>query len=72
MSCRLKTLLPREPGKWGVYALALFVPGSFVVLPLWWLVSRFRRPRRAAGYFGWNAPCRAARSNPCVAPESVA
>jgi hypothetical protein len=67
---RLETLMPREPGKWGLYALVLLVPGSFAVLPLWWIVNQVRRRDRS--YFGWNAPCRAARSNPCVAPESVA
>ena len=31
-------------GKWGAIALALLVPGSFVVLPVWWLVGRMKGP----------------------------
>ena len=30
------------PGKWGAFALALLVPGSFIVLPLLWLVGELK------------------------------
>lgn len=31
---------PRERAKWCAYALVLLAPGSFVVLPVLWLVRR--------------------------------
>ena len=31
-----------SPGKWGALALALLVPGSFVVLPVLWLVGELK------------------------------
>jgi hypothetical protein len=34
---RLQGLSPRESGKWGVYAVVLLLPGSFIALPLWWI-----------------------------------
>jgi hypothetical protein len=33
---------PRELTKWCVYALVLLAPGSFVVLPVLWLVRRWQ------------------------------
>jgi hypothetical protein len=33
---------PRELTKWCAYALVLLAPGSFVVLPVLWLVRRFQ------------------------------
>ena len=30
------------PGKWGAFTLALLVPGSFVVLPVIWLVGELK------------------------------
>ena len=30
------------PGKWGAFALALLIPGSFVVLPVLWLVGELK------------------------------
>ncbi len=35
---RLKPPSPPELRKWGACALVLLVPGSFVVLPVLWLV----------------------------------
>jgi len=32
---------PRELGKWCAYALMLLAPGSFIVLPVLWLVTLF-------------------------------
>jgi len=44
---------PREIARWGVYALLLLAPGSFVVLPLLWLArtwaSRATRPAPIPG-----------------------
>jgi hypothetical protein len=34
-------LSPRELGKYCAYALILLAPGSFVVLPVLWLVRQF-------------------------------
>jgi hypothetical protein len=34
---RLQGLSPRESGKWGMYAVVLLLPGSFIALPLWWI-----------------------------------
>jgi hypothetical protein len=31
-----------SPGKWGAFALVLLVPGSFVVLPVLWLVGELK------------------------------
>lgn len=38
---RTIALSPREFGKYCAYALILLAPGSFVVLPLIWLVRQF-------------------------------
>jgi len=38
---------PREIAKWCVYALVLLAPGSFVVLPVLWLIRAFRYSREA-------------------------
>jgi len=35
---RYPRVSPREIAKWCVYALVLLVPGSFVFLPVMWLV----------------------------------
>jgi hypothetical protein len=37
MTLRL-TALPPATGKWCAYALLLFMPGSFILLPALWLV----------------------------------
>ena len=34
---------PRELAKWLTYALVLLAPGSFVVLPVLWLLRSYRR-----------------------------
>jgi hypothetical protein len=39
---RLKAAIPQEPGKWCVYVLVLLTPGSFIALPLLWLLNRAR------------------------------
>lgn len=36
---------PRELAKWCMCALVLLAPGSFVVLPVLWLVRQFRYSR---------------------------
>ncbi len=33
---------PRELTKWCAYALVLLTPGSFVILPVLWLVRRWQ------------------------------
>jgi hypothetical protein len=38
---RLIASSPRELGKYCAYALILLAPGSFVVLPVFWLVRLF-------------------------------
>lgn len=45
-SCHPQDLLPqpRTVAKWCAYALALLLPGSFVVLPLLWLYRRYALP----------------------------
>ena len=41
---------PLELRKWGVYALLLLAPGSFVLLPAYWLVRRLTvAPRTGKG-----------------------
>ena len=40
MFSRLKAATPQELGKWCVYALVLLTPGSFIALPLLWLLNR--------------------------------
>jgi hypothetical protein len=40
---RLKASLPHNLGKWCAYALILLVPGSFIALPVMWLVRFFVR-----------------------------
>jgi len=35
---RFEELSPQELKKWCAYALVLLVPGSFVILPVFWLV----------------------------------
>lgn len=32
---------PRELARWSAYTLVLLAPGSFIVLPVLWLVRRF-------------------------------
>ena len=39
----LKASLPHNLGKWCAYAVILLVPGSFIVLPVMWLVRLFVR-----------------------------
>ena len=36
----LTTATPREFAKWGALVLLLLAPGSFVVLPILWLIRR--------------------------------
>ena len=36
---------PRAFVKWGTYALLLIAPGSFVVLPVLWLIRRYAATR---------------------------
>jgi hypothetical protein len=38
----LTTATPRDVAKWGAYALLLLAPGSFIVLPVLWLVRYAR------------------------------
>jgi hypothetical protein len=38
MSPKLKAHLPRGLGKWALYAVMLLAPGSFVILPVMWLL----------------------------------
>jgi hypothetical protein len=38
---RLIASLPRDLGKWCGCALVLLAPGSFVILPLLWLIRQF-------------------------------
>jgi hypothetical protein len=44
----IATALP-ELGKWCAYALVLLAPGSFIIVPVWWLVRQRFSPKRAAG-----------------------
>ena len=39
---RLMAISPPELRKWCAYALILLVPGSFVVIPVLWLVRLMR------------------------------
>jgi hypothetical protein len=41
----VKTATPRAVARWCVYAVALLLPGSFVVMPVWWYL-RHRAARR--------------------------
>jgi hypothetical protein len=43
----LPSLSPLELRKWATYALLLLAPGSFVLLPAYWLVRRFAVAPRA-------------------------
>ena len=45
----LKTPSPPELRKWGAYALILLVPGSFVILPVLWLVRLRSIAKTAVG-----------------------
>jgi hypothetical protein len=46
---RLIAASPRELGKWCAYALIMLAPGSFVVLPVLWLVRLRTAAKSAAG-----------------------
>jgi hypothetical protein len=39
---RLKDATPQELGKWCLYLLVLLTPGSFIALPLFWLLNKAR------------------------------
>ena len=44
-----------ELRKWGAYALLLLAPGSFVLLPAYWIVRRLTvapRPGKASDFAG--------------------
>jgi hypothetical protein len=38
----LKAATPQELGKWCLYLLVLLTPGSFIAVPVFWLLSRYR------------------------------
>jgi hypothetical protein len=65
MLLRFPTPSAWGPGKWGAFALALLVPGSFVVLPVLWLVGELK----GAAMNNREAPCIAV---PRSKSESVA
>lgn len=52
------------PGKWGAFALALVIPGSFFVLPVLWLVGELK----GAAMNNRESSCGAA---PRARPESI-
>jgi hypothetical protein len=37
MFAKVRTVLPDEWSRWCAVTLILLTPGSFVILPLWWL-----------------------------------
>lgn len=45
MFARMTRGWPREMTKWGAYVLLLLAPGSFVALPVLWLVRRYSASR---------------------------
>jgi|InoplaM3SPM_1038593.scaffolds.fasta_scaffold318539_1 hypothetical protein len=47
MFARIARALPRDYARWGAYALLLLAPGSFVTLPVAWLIRRYTATRSA-------------------------